>query len=150
MYSRDNEKKICAPNDTDMRRVSVIRKREGHADPKICSMNINNIVITSRYLKKYSSSVHNGKFQPLIVIVTRSTILDVNQILLVLACQKIRKRSVNFFLLTKYLDGTNQIFLIGRKSKNKAVKKGNFVCKLLSFLSKEFFNELQLYVLSKL
>lgn len=154
MYSRDNEKKICAPNDTDMRRVSVIRKREGHADPKICSMNINNIVFTSRCLKKYSSSVHNGKFQPLIVIVTRSTILDVNQILLMLACQKIRKRSVNFFLLffflTKYLDGTNQIFLIGRKSKNKAVKKGNFVCKLLSFLSKEFFNELQLYVLSKL
>lgn len=96
MYSRDNEKKICAPNDTDMRRVSVIQKRESHADPKICSMNINNIVITSRYLKKYSSSVHNGKFQPLIVIVTRSTSLDVNQILLMLACQKIRKRSVNF------------------------------------------------------
>ena len=150
MYSRDNEKKICAPNDTDMRRVSVIRKREGHADPKICSMNINNIVFTSRCLKKYSSSVHNGKFQPLIVIVTRSTILDVNQILLMLACQKIRKRSVNFFLLTKYLDGTNQIFLIGRKSKNKAVKKGNFVCKSLSFLSKEFSNELRLDVLSKL
>lgn len=150
MYSRDNEKKICAPNDTDMRRVSVIRKREGHADPKICSMNINNIVFTSRCLKKYSSSVHNGKFQPLIVIVTRSTILDVNQILLMLACQKNSQKKCQFFLLTKYLDGTNQIFLIGRKSKNKAVKKGNFVCKLLSFLSKEFFNELQLYVLSKL
>lgn len=67
------------------------------------------------------------------------------------ACMpKNSQKKCQFFLLTKYLDGTNQIFLIGRKSKNKAVKKGNFVCKLLSFLSKEFFNELQLYVLSKL
>lgn len=60
------------------------------------------------------------------------------------------QKKCHFILLTKYLDGTNQIFLIGRKSKNKAVKKGNFVCKSLPFLSKEFSNELRLDVLSKL
>lgn len=41
-----------------------------------------------------------------------------------------------FILLTKYLDGTNQIFLIGRKSKNKAVKKGNFI---IIFLEQRIF-----------